>query len=86
MDATWIAVVAGTVLVVVIGSLVLMRQGHPEDAADHEHPGEDDLGMGPTGEPYPPGARPAGPDAEAMDSPEAGEPPVPREPDAEPPA
>jgi hypothetical protein len=71
MDPTAIAVLIGTLVVVVVGVVALRRQGHPEDAASHE---AEPVEQGPTGTPYPPGSRPAGPDAESMDPDEPSSP------------
>lgn len=58
----------GIILLVAVGLgsiwavIALARQGHPRDDIERDVP-ED---PGPTGEKYPPGARPAGPGAERM--------------------
>lgn len=44
------------------GLVVLTRQGHPENPRDRDQPER----LGPTGEQYPTGSRPAGPGAERM--------------------
>lgn len=54
-----LAVLVGIIVLVV----VLARPGFPETKARHD---DDSEGDGPTGEEYPPGARPAGPGAETM--------------------
>ncbi len=67
--ASLVVVIAGVVLVV--GLLVLwLVQGFPDK---HPAPAGHRDDVGPTGTPYPPGSRPAGPDAEGMRVPEPGE-------------
>lgn len=63
MDTVTI-VVALTVLAVVALAASWILGRHPEEASDHEFTEPD--GSGPTGTPYPPGSRPAGPGAEDM--------------------
>lgn len=58
-----IAIAIGAVVLLVAVFWVMTRQHHPSDPMD-TIAGED--GEGPTGEAYPPGARPAGPGAESQ--------------------
>lgn len=59
-----IAIAAGAVVLLVGVFWLLTRQPHPSDPMD-SIAGEE--GEGPTGEPYPPGSRPAGPGAESQE-------------------
>lgn len=64
MNGNTILVIVVAIAIIVIAAVVLLRQGHPEDAADHE-PYDPER---PT-----PGSRPAGPGAEGMNPTERGE-------------
>ena len=68
MDTTVIAVIVGTLVVVVVGAVILRRQGHPEETATHDTRDESAV-EGPVDGDYPPGSRPAGPGAESMEPP-----------------
>lgn len=63
-----IAIAVGAVLLLVATFWLLTRQPHPSEPMEAIGGEEDE---GPTGEPYPPGSRPAGPGAESQGSEEA---------------
>lgn len=69
MDTTAILVIIGTLVLIGVAGIVLWRQGHPEGESSFI---DEDRHEGPTGTPYPPGSRPAGPGAEGMSPTERG--------------